>query len=194
MKLNLVKKLQNKEGFTLIELMIVVAIIGILAAIAIPNFLRYQLKSKTAEAKTNLGGIKTSQASYRAENDFFATCIPNPASVNTQGAKQPWVVPAGGQGWGEIGFAPAGNVYYQYEVVSANDNTAVLGTMAASTTGTDYAASAVADLDKDGALQGEFGYATDEAGTGAPAVNTTGTMSGTITKVNTVEDVAPGEF
>ena len=49
--------LKGKKGFTLIELMIVVAIIGILAAIAIPNFLKFQAKSKTSEAKTNLGAI-----------------------------------------------------------------------------------------------------------------------------------------
>jgi prepilin-type N-terminal cleavage/methylation domain-containing protein len=44
----------NQQGFTLVELMIVVAIIGLLAAIAIPSFLSYQLKAKTSEAKTSL--------------------------------------------------------------------------------------------------------------------------------------------
>jgi type IV pilus assembly protein PilA len=63
--------LKGKKGFTLIELMIVVAIIGILAAIAIPNFLRFQAKSKQSEAKTNLGGIFTAQTSYFAETNGY---------------------------------------------------------------------------------------------------------------------------
>jgi type IV pilus assembly protein PilA len=62
---------KGKKGFTLIELMIVVAIIGILAAIAIPNFLRFQAKSKQSEAKTNLGGIFTAEISYFGEHSFF---------------------------------------------------------------------------------------------------------------------------
>jgi len=65
--------LKGKKGFTLIELMIVVAIIGILAAIAIPNFLRFQAKSKQSEAKTNLGGIFTAQTAYFSEWNLYGT-------------------------------------------------------------------------------------------------------------------------
>jgi type IV pilus assembly protein PilA len=64
--------LRGKKGFTLIELMIVVAIIGILAAIAIPNFLKFQAKSKQSEAKTNLKGVYTAETGYFGENNSYS--------------------------------------------------------------------------------------------------------------------------
>jgi type IV pilus assembly protein PilA len=63
--------LKGKKGFTLIELMIVVAIIGILAAIAIPNFLKFQAKSKQSEAKANLGAIFTGEVAYFGETNSY---------------------------------------------------------------------------------------------------------------------------
>jgi len=64
---------RNQQGFTLIELMIVVAIIGILAAIAIPNFLRYQAQSRQAEARTNLGGVFVSEVAYFGNNARYGS-------------------------------------------------------------------------------------------------------------------------
>jgi type IV pilus assembly protein PilA len=75
------KMLKNKKGFTLIELMIVVAIIGILAAIAIPNFMNYQCKAKQTEAKSLLGSIRVAQEAYRAEWDKY---IENTTSLGVE--------------------------------------------------------------------------------------------------------------
>ncbi len=63
--------LGNHRGFSLTELMIVVAIIGILAAIAIPNFLQYQAKAKQSEAKRNLVAIHTGEIAYFAEHNNY---------------------------------------------------------------------------------------------------------------------------
>jgi type IV pilus assembly protein PilA len=70
--------MKNKlaKGFTLIELMIVVAIIGILAAIAIPNFLRYQLRAKFAELRTNTEAITKSQNSLRQSERVLCVGAP----------------------------------------------------------------------------------------------------------------------
>ncbi len=67
------KFVREQRGFTLIELMIVVAIIGILAAIAIPNFLRYQAKSRQSEARTNLGGIFVAETSFFGEQTRYGS-------------------------------------------------------------------------------------------------------------------------
>jgi type IV pilus assembly protein PilA len=62
---------QLKRGFTLIELMIVVAIIGILAALAIPNFIKFQARSKQSEARSNLKAIFTAEKSYYGDKQIF---------------------------------------------------------------------------------------------------------------------------
>lgn len=70
------KKLREK-GFTLIELMIVVAIIGVLAAVAIPAYVNFTRKAKTAEASTNLGAIyQGARAYFEGETGQMTTGLP----------------------------------------------------------------------------------------------------------------------
>lgn len=69
--LKILKK-KNQTGFSLIELMIVVVIIGILSTIAIPQYQNFQLKAKQSEAKANLGGLYTTMKTFQAEwNQYY---------------------------------------------------------------------------------------------------------------------------
>ncbi|HEY5932560.1 MAG TPA: prepilin-type N-terminal cleavage/methylation domain-containing protein, partial [Nitrospira sp.] len=131
----MLKALRKQEGFTLIELMIVVAIIGILAAIAIPNFLTYQMKSRQSEAKTNLQAIKTSMVSFQGEQGCFigipaegvvmpvvnvkVTPLPWGAGVAGRVPPTTWCLGGGfttGLAFNDVGFRATGNVNYRYAV------------------------------------------------------------------------------
>ena len=122
----------NRKGFTLVELMIVVAIIGILAAIAIPNFVTMQYKSKRSEVPMNIKGIKTAEISYESNFDVFVNCTAYPGSP-TKTVTQ-WV-PGSSGGFSTMGWSPDGDVRGSYAV---------------STSTTDFTATGLSDVDGDG--------------------------------------------
>src|SRR5437763_16660626 len=115
------------KGFTLIELMIVVAIIGILAAIAIPNFVKFQCRSKQSESKGNMKAFYVAEESYRSEFDSYLSC----SAANCAAA-----------GTNDIGFSPKRTkIRYSYATTSATLPTLV----ATSTAQTQFAGGLAAD-------------------------------------------------
>lgn len=117
MKLN-----RNTKGFTLIELMIVVAIIGILAAVAIPAFINYIARSKTSETSSLLKSITEAEIAFmsrpRADtsgNEVTPCMVTNamfPASPSS--AKRAWS--GASAGFNLIGFSSSSPVLYAYGV------------------------------------------------------------------------------
>jgi type IV pilus assembly protein PilA len=135
---------RRKDGFTLIELMIAVAIIGIIAGIAIPAFMKYMKRSKTTEALVNIRKIYDGEVAYFQIDHIspigeihpaqFVEAGPSPANVPS-GTKVSgdWSTP----GWSAVKFATDGPVYYRYSVKSSG-------------TGIDSTFSAEAEGDLDG--------------------------------------------
>jgi len=105
---------KRNEGFTLIELMITVAIIGILASTAVSLFFDQQLRAKRAEAMTQVESLAKMERGYYGEFGQYTQHVPMPGPV--PGTKsRPWS-PAAAAVYSGLGFAPEGNVYFDYGV------------------------------------------------------------------------------
>ena len=146
--------LKKDKGFTLIELMIVVAIIAILAAVAIPQYRKFQYRAKTSEAKANLDAIRTAEFAYAAEYDRYVQCAARPTGTPSS-QKRAW---NSSNGWNRIGFAPQGRVYYSYGVGTSTPPTNPSGVYGGSDNSTvvpdqgqvDIYMVAIGDLDDNG--------------------------------------------
>ncbi len=108
-------KFGNDSGFTIVELMIVLAIIAILAAIAIPQYRKFQLRAKVTEAKVNIASIRTLEESFGSEHNVFVACASTPRQLPGP-KKKKWPNIPNNVGFSLIGFKPAGDVYFSYSV------------------------------------------------------------------------------
>jgi len=151
----LARRLGARRGYTLIELMLTLAIVGVLTAIAIPMLVSYQLRSKAAEGATNIAAIQKAAEAYYAEYSVYVSAMPaTPATVGT--TKQPWgVAPGAAHGFNAMGYVPEGQVYFQYGVTSDGS--------------TAYTIGARSDLDGDGVYR-TWGYVKPSGDTAAGVV------------------------
>lgn len=132
--------MRRQAGFSLVELMVVVAIVGILAAIAIPSFVSMQLKAKRAELPANVAGIKMAEMAYESAFDEHVELPLAPRADNDlDRSSVEWTAPTE---WTAIGWRPDGALRGNYQV----------GLSAVDHPGLDFLITARADVDGDDAL------------------------------------------
>ena len=113
-------RLRKAQGFTLVELMIVVVIIAVLAAIAVPGYQRYIRAARTSEAFSNTGAMSAYQETYFSENDQYVCGGENPAVLPQGGTRQSWN--SAQAGWTDLGRVMPNNrqLYFQYEMTAGS--------------------------------------------------------------------------
>lgn len=155
---------RRRDGFTLIELMVAVALIGILSAMAIASFKMYQLRAKRSEAAVNLAALRTAQLAYFHEASGYVPAPQSPGIGLPGPDKKNWMAagfsPVPGLGFDLLGWRPEGPTYFDYEanVINVGPN------------GPYFTATAYGDTDGDGAMSAFVYVHPDTAGATLPSV------------------------
>lgn len=152
---------RRTSGFTLIELMITVAIVGILAAMAMTHYMRFQLRSKVTEGKSNLASIRTAEHAYVSVSSTFTATAPSPVADPLLGSSRLEWADAGG--FDALGWEPEGAVYFNYRVTTGPGGCPGPGSPC-----TSFTAEAASDLDGDG-TRNYWGYVQPDGSGSAPA-------------------------